>query len=133
MITTSMLLGNGAYANVEDNVLCKIWSIANNADIEWNGNVPSGEGARVEENNVVYPYLRGYIAGALLSADNTGIVSLPPETYAYFFYAGTAPSPTKITFTMRPIITNDYITSPFNSHSSSINPYNTITIQSIHK
>ena len=144
MIDTSMLLGNGAYAKVDELPESKIWSKAEGAEDFW-----EGVGARIDGviigssvseitpsgDGFIYPNgtYKGIIAGALVDAGNNGISSLAPGTYAFFFYAGTAPAPTKITFTMVPTITNNYITSPFNSHSSTAHPYNTITVESVHK
>jgi hypothetical protein len=47
MIENNMLLGNGAFANVEGNVESLIWSIPENS-IAWTDGVPTGEGARID-------------------------------------------------------------------------------------
>lgn len=137
MIQSNMLLGNRAFANVEDNTISKIWSIANDADIIWTEGVPSGEGARIEANNAVYPYLMGVIAGAIINADGTGISSLGAGANGYFYYSGTAPAPTIISFTMTPPIPandNGYITAPTNAYAKKNNKsYDTLTIESVTK
>lgn len=46
MMQNNMLLGNGAYASVEDRIDTKIWSISEDA-IRWIDGVPTGEGARI--------------------------------------------------------------------------------------
>jgi len=76
MIQNNMLLGNGAYASVEGQVISKVWSIANDEDIEWENGVPSGEGARVEADDATSPYLMGVVSGAIIDATGDGIFSL---------------------------------------------------------
>ena len=134
MIQNNMLLGNGAYASVEGQTISRIWSIANDADIEWTDDEPSGEGARIEANDAVAPYLHGIIAGAIIDATGNGIASLPrhrgnDKNFGYFFYSGTAPSPTIISFTLTPTLANGYIKVPYNSHTDP--KYNTLTIESV--
>ena len=46
MINNNMLLGNGTYANVENNTDSLIWSVPE-ADIIWDAGEPSGYGARI--------------------------------------------------------------------------------------
>lgn len=137
MIDDNMLLGNRAFANVKDNIASYIWSIANDADIEWINNEPSGEGARIEADNTTAPYTYGVIAGAIVDATGSGIISLSPNTYddptsantGHFFYSGTAPSPTVLNFTFTPMI-DTYVTTPANSFTSPNTPYSTITVGS---
>jgi len=134
MIQKDMLLGNGSYASVEDHTVSKIWSIANDEDIEWENGEPSGSGARIEANDATYPYLMGTIAGAIINDSGEGITSLPPydgntNTCGYFYYSGTAPAPTVIKFTMTPTFDeNGYINSPRNNKTDPT--YDTITIES---
>jgi hypothetical protein len=140
-----MLLGNGSFAKVEENTTSCIWSVAEN-NIEWSGtpwnSTPlSGEGARIEANNATPPYAYGTIAGPIIDANGNGIDSLPKASandnpfdlnYGHFFYSGTAPAPTIITFTLTPTIGSDgYISSPYNSKTTK--KYNTITIESSNK
>ena len=143
MIGTSMLLGNGAYANVDEVDESKIWSISEESTDDY---ITDGVGARIDgvitDSTVSEPTLRngkyifpngtyvGIIAGAMVDASDNGIIVLGSETYAFFFYAGTAPSPATITFTMIPTVQN-YITSPYNLHTTK--HYNTITIESVNK
>ena len=58
------------------------------------------------------------------------ISSLAKNTPAYFFYAGTAPAYTQLSFTLTPTITDYKITVPDNEYNVSTNKYNTITIES---
>ena len=123
MINKNMLLGNGAYASVENQTISLTWSKLEGAE-----DFASGEGARIDSGNGA----KGIIAGAIVDATDNGITSLASGVSAYFFYSGTAPSPTIITFTMTPTIgSSGYITVPKNSHSSP--GYNTFTIESLHK
>ena len=137
MIENNMLLGNGAFASVEGQTISKVWSIANDEDIEWSGGSwgqgdPSGEGARTEDSaNPTRTF--GIIAGAIIDATGNGISSLPTynnnnKNVGHFFYSGTAPAPAIITFTMTPTLSNGYVISPRNSKTSP--KYNTITIES---
>lgn len=137
MIQNNMLLGNGSFANVEDNVISRIWSMSEEEE-NWE---TEGVGARIEaetQEAAVIPYTKGVIAGAIIDADGNGISSLSKSTpydspfdanYGHFFYSGTAPAPTIISFTLTPHIGSDgYIDSPYNSKTTT--KYNTITIES---
>lgn len=148
MIDDNMLLGNGAFANVEEMAVSRVWIIEGSDtsydnEIEWSGGswgsgTPSGEGARVEANSATYPYSYGVIAGAVVDASGTGISSLQPNlsdsptdtNVGHFFYSGTAPAPTCINFTFTPTI-NNYVTTPANSFTSPNTPYSTITVGSL--
>jgi len=72
-------------------------------------------------------------------SENTGVTSLASGEIVYFYYAGTAPTYPTLEFTLTPIFSDYYITSPCNSYASTISkngtlvPYNTITIESIGK
>ena len=60
-------------------------------------------------------------------------VALPYGSEANLYYAGTAPSPVKLRFTLQPTFSSDYyIITPGNSHSDG-NAYNTITLTSTEK
>ena len=133
MIEDNMLLGNGAYANVTTQDYTRVWSLA-----EDDANFWTGFGARIDgtitSNDVsdyaVGTYL-GRIAGPIVDATNTGIASLAKNTNGYFFYAGTAPAPTKIGFTLQPQINNNkYVSIPKNTYVDESTPYNTFTIES---
>ena len=153
MIDKSMLLGNGAFANNEDNIIASIWSMSELLD-DWD---TLGYGARIDAgyergynaNNDPnkrhyhdYEGTKGIIAGAIIDASGNGIASLPqydkdiPQlTSGYFFYCGTAPAFTEIRFTLTPVLDSDsYVVIPRNSHSPKsgtlINEYNTIIIES---
>ena len=152
MIQKDMLVGNGAYASVEGHINQKIWSLDIDIDDDenWEDGVPNGEGARIDGTvtsamKTNHPEIKsaigtysGIIAGAIINADGQGINSLPPyvvnnpETCGYFYYSGTAPAPTVISFTITPTIDgNGYINSPRNSKT---NPtYDTLTIESLNK
>lgn len=82
----------------------------------------------------------GKIGGAQLSDADTPAegISLPYQTPANLYYAGTAPSPVKLRFSLSPQIRSAgaedayYIITPLNSHSSGEgNKYNTITLKSV--
>jgi len=136
MIQNNMLLGNGAYANVEDNDLCKTWSVASYADIVFVNGEPQGTGARIEANNATYPYTRGFIAGAIIQDDGNGLYSLSSGSNGYFYYSGTAPAPTIISFTLTPADsgTNMYIKAPSNSYAKRSNlEYDVFTVESVNK
>jgi hypothetical protein len=140
MIQSNKLLGNGSFANVEDNVISRIWS-KSETEANW---ATTGVGARIEAatfESAVIPYTKGAIAGPIIDANGNGISVLPKASsgdspfdanYGHFFYSGTAPAPTIITFTLTPTIgTNGYISSPYNSKTTK--KYNTITIESSSK
>jgi len=132
-----MLLGNGSFANVEDNVISRIWSMSEEEE-DWD---TLGVGARIEANDATYPYEKGVIAGAIINTSGQGITSLVKHSdsdspydlnMGHFYYCGTAPAPTIITFTLTPVIgSNGYITSPCNAKTTP--KYNTITIESTTK
>lgn len=208
MIQKNMLLGNGLYANVENDDSGKIWSLPE-AQIVWNEGEPSGVGARIagiiteeewlhnsrliivtdnydlittengttltfdkqfsnsssegasleDENEEVittededtitlqgklayitdyHDYLpkeyKGKIAGPIVDISGNGIVSLSPNQYGYFFYSGTAPAPTIISFTLTPRFNGYYISEPCNSYiQNATKKYNTFTIESLTK
>ena len=139
MIQSNMLLGNGAYARVEDDILSFIWNPDDSRNFENYENLP-GAGARVTEDNIDYAESVGIIAGAIINANGGGMETLPiyneyleESTVGYFYYSGTAPAPTLLSFVLQPVINEDsgYIVVPYNSHTSK--KYNTITIESTHK
>ena len=129
MIQNDMLLGDNTFASVEDKVINRIWDL-NEEQTKPNIENLSGGGACIAGivDGVEY---EGIIAGALVDADGNGIPSLAGGANAYFFYAGTAPSPTVIEFTIKPQFDEQgYISAPYNAHT---NPkYNTLTIESVH-
>ena len=115
MIKNNMLLGNGAYASVENQIISLIWDETNSV------------GAKIDNGNGQ----NGIIAGAIVDATNNGITTLGANSPGYFFYSGTAPAPTIISFTMRPSFNNYYINEPCNSYArTGSNKYNTLTIES---
>lgn len=185
-IENNMLLGNGAFANVEDNTEQLIWSIAE-ANIVWDENgIPSGEGARIhgtwtvdgvwDENDqmIEWGYAQrseqgltiedlhglfteagdilqadkpldwvrterecapgdyiGKVAGAIVDTSGNGIVELAPNDSGYFFYAGTAPAPTIISFDLDLLF--DESNGKVRSMNNSIfdQPYNSFFIESV--
>ena len=126
-----MLLGNGAYANVEENISQLIWDtsydgseapVANRDNLQGGGACINGT-----YDGVTYT---GIIAGAIVNIGGDGIEDLEPNTSAYFFYAGTAPAPTILSFTLTPELgNNNYVITPRNKNSDGTK-YNTITIGS---
>ena len=79
-----------------------------------------------------YGHHEGRIAGAIVDISGNGIEKLEPDSAGYFFYAGTAPSPTKITFTVDEYFdeNSNWIVAPNNTYSNPDRPYNLITITS---
>ena len=209
MINNNMLLGNGAFANVENNDDSKIWSVPEN-EIVWNEGNPSGVGARIygtiteetyiqnsrfvvatdnlqpltiedgtrlsfdkrmiasltdgdflvsengndlkmEDNTNLningelayqsdyHDYLPGsyggIIAGAIVDITGKGITSLASNREGYFFYSGTAPSPTIIEFDITPKFDGRGYFTAINNQSvtTGTNKYNILTIESINK
>lgn len=143
MIVKNMLLGNGSFAKVDKDISSCIWdeestiSVPNRINPE--GESLAGGGACIDgtdENNVVY---KGIIAGALIDADGNGMEEIPtydennPNTCAYFFYSGTAPAPTIISFTLTPKFDDGYIVTPCNSKTDPPKYYNTLTIEGLEK
>ena len=135
MIVKNMLLGNGSFAKVDEDISSCIWDEGSAISISNRENLQGG-GACIDGtyNNVVY---KGMIAGALIDADGNGMEEIPtydesnPNTCAYFFYSGNAPAPTIISFTLTPKFDNGYIVTP---HNSRTNPkYNTLTIEGLEK
>lgn len=149
MIDSNMLLGNGVYATVEDNAVSMTWSelqhIDGTTDIETitNEDFNTGEGAMTctyikdenDQDTDEIDELLGIIAGAIMNANGEGIDSLSggdsDADGAYFYYSGTAPAYTIISFDLQPILSNqDYrVLTPGNSFNGD-QYYNTITIES---
>ena len=119
MIQSNMMLGNSAYASISTRIESRIW------------NPTTEEGARIEgeKDGVTYAGV-GIIDGPIVDASGNGISSLANGSSAYFFYSGTAPAPTKISFTLTPSRSNDnnQMTIPRNSITSPNSPYSKITI-----
>ena len=150
-IEDNMLLGNGAYAIMDTRVEGQIWSPESTYDeITWTDGVPSGQGARIagtlteqeisdyqSQQHQTIPALpggpyKGVIQGAIIDASGNGVDAFTANTDVYFFYSGTAPAYTTLSFTMKP---------QFNSAGIIINPaneyaldkkmnYSTITVES---
>ena len=75
----------------------------------------------------------GKIAGAIVDVNGNGIPYLAPNVNGYFYYAGTAPSPTIISFEIMPHFNSSgYFDAINNSYTNISLPYNTITIESEH-
>ena len=136
MIQSDMLLGDGSFASVEERIETKIWDTSSSITRPNRENLAGG-GACIMADETDQQYL-GFISGALIDASGGGITHLYPidsnmsPAIGHFFYSGTAPSPTIISFSLQPEIDNQgYIISPYNSHTSV--KYNTLTIESINK
>lgn len=124
MIAKNMLLGNGAYAAVENQTISCIWSMSE----EEEDYLTEGDGAKIDSGDGTI----GIIAGAIVDATDNGISTLSADTPAYFFYSGTAPSPTVISFTLTPQFSGYYVSEPCNSYASTTsNKYNTFTVESL--
>ena len=136
MIGSNMLLGNGTYANVESQIEGQTWSKNEDDEDFWSGQGARIDGIIAEATEYDAGRYIGIIAGASVNAGDRGIYSLSKNVKAYFFYAGTAPSPTKFEFDMQIQINGDgYVCSPCNSYASygTDAVYNTITIGSINE
>lgn len=114
MFEASMLLGNGMYANAEDNPISLIWDPVKLIGAKIDG----GTGDL------------GVINGAIVDLNGNGISELAAGQYGYFFYSGTAPSPTTITFTLKPQLQSYFVVTPKNQHSNG-GKYNTFKIASL--
>ena len=90
-------------------------------------NINGGEG-----DDAIYAGAR--IGGASLTDASEGHgVDMRHDDTAHLYYAGTAPSPVKLRFTLTPAFAgNYYMTTPGNKHSDG-NPYNTITLEATEK
>ena len=79
----------------------------------------------------------GRIAGPKMTSDSSAITigNDSNNKNLYFYYAGTAPSPITLSFTLTPQFSNNYICVPSNRFVSTTGgvPYNTITIESTTK
>ena len=78
------------------------------------------------------------VAGAQAGPSKSGAqgIPLPPgdNNPAYLYYAGTAPSPVKMRFTLKPEFNSaDYIITPQSKISNPDQPYNTITLEATNK
>lgn len=81
-------------------------------------------------------YVGGHIGGADLTSNTSKVdgVSLAPNENANLYYSGTAPSPIKIQFTLRPAFSQDYkIINPNNKYGTPDKPFNTITFTATRK
>jgi len=118
MVGSNMLLGNGVYARIDDDLKSRIYDPAL---VRGTACIDAGDG------------LTGTIAGAIIDASGNGIRSLSAGTPAYFYYAGNAPAYTIIEFDLVPKFNeNYYISSPINSFVNETTPYNTIVVESLH-
>lgn len=76
-------------------------------------------------------YIGGKIGGAEIagSSENVEGITLLPGDMAQLYYAGTAPSPVKMQFTLKPLFRSDFvIQSPNNKYGTPEVPYNTISL-----
>jgi len=114
MIDSNMLLGNGAYANVDHTENASIWNpnktpniahiINNLSDDAYHiadTDPATGSGACIN-GTVSGTTYTGIVAGALVDASDNGITTLDSGVAGYFFYSGTAPAPTIISFELTP-------------------------------
>lgn len=88
-----------------------------------------------EGNDEVYDS-GGKVGGADFSEASTRAegIALPVTEKANLYYAGTAPSPIILSFTLIPQFSQDfYITSPRNKYTTEEKPYNTITLTAVNK
>ena len=135
MVKSDMLLGNGQYVTIDEKTYNCIWDTSLTPTIP-NIDQLSGGGAGIsgEVNGVYYT---GSIAGAIISENGTINLATYNDanpsypTAGYFYYAGTAPAYTQLSFTLAPGRTNDgYINAPSNSYASENYPSSAIVVQS---
>lgn len=119
MVGSNMLLGNGVYASIDDDLKSRIYD----PDlVKGTACIDAGDG------------LTGTIAGAIIDASGNGISSLSRGAYAYFYYAGNAPAYTIIQFDITPQLNSEgYVSVPRNSFTDSNTPYNSIIVESSNK
>ena len=131
MLNASMLLGNGRYADLRVDEWSKVCTAVKGIDNPNPKNPSHWLGAHISGVYEGIEY-HGIIAGAIIGRETNGISALKSGDAGYFFYAGTAPAFTEISFNMVPVMNDEgYIISPINSHSNIANKkYNTITIES---
>ena len=131
LISTNMILGDETYADTNNVITSRIWNESASTSV---ANIESlaGGGACINGtvNGVSYV---GIIAGALIKiGDSSAISSLTNNDVSYFYYAGTAPAPMEISFTLTPEVNSSYnIVTPKNYKTSP--HYETITIESVNK
>ena len=76
----------------------------------------------------------GRIHGPKMNTDTSLITVGPSNPVLYFYYAGTAPAPVKLSFTLQSVTENKYISLPSNTFASNNGKeYNTITLESLNK
>ena len=77
----------------------------------------------------------GKVGGATYTGSSTEAVgiTLPNTESANLYYAGTAPSPVKLSFTLMPRMTNYMISTPRNKYTTEEKPYNTISLTAVNK
>ena len=96
------------------------------------------KGGVIARDEGVDGYIGAIIAGASMdSQDESSGVEIPQNSLAYLYYAGNAPSPVKLTFTLTPTFNVDssgennfgsYIISPKNKYTDTETPYNVISL-----
>ena len=97
------------------------------------------KGATIAQNigdNDTPQWIGGSVGGAELSGTSGPVkgIGLPPGETAYLYYAGTAPSPVKLRFTLKPTFAdNFYIILPASKKYNKELPYNTLTLESCMK
>lgn len=95
------------------------------------------KGAYIADEETWHQY-GALVAGAQTGPSKSGTqgIPLPPgdNNPAYLYYAGTAPSPVKMRFTLKPEFDNaHYIVTPQSKLSNPDQPYNTITLEATNK
>lgn len=108
---------------------CKILMAEDGTDLQYDRTTD------IDPNNLSFLHgtYEGHISGADVDVNSQGIPALTNNEIGYFYYAGTAPAPTRITFTIYPpkfTNENKYISIPKNSYVDKNQPYNYLTITS---
>lgn len=142
-IASNMLLGNGTYALINPTSFGRIWTPQWNYDeITWENGLPVTTDDDADEDQkgraIVVAYdtdtTGGIISDTIIREDenNPGVSNVSKDSAVYFYYSGTAPANTVLSFKMQPkFAANGYINTPANDEvKTGSKPYSTITVQS---
>lgn len=121
MIDPNILIGNGLSINT---TYTMVGPVAAEGTGHTNGNSTNTQYAEINNINQAVNY--GFI-GPLIEENDS--IDIEANVNGYLYYCGTAPAKTILSFTLTPILTSNYISSPVNSYVNSTVPYNKITLE----
>lgn len=149
MIDTTMILGGNIFASVEHKIYSRIVHMISESEYnsmsEELGYYNNGLTYNINQfyaGAVIFDSTRdigGRIAGTLMSeadgVENLDPIELASQNYINFYYAGTAPSPVILKFSLTPEIADEtYVCIPSNQYANNNGKeYNIITIEGIEK